>query len=281
MRIALLENRRSGDGEAGEVAEMISEAGAEVESFDHIEAEAEDVRSSGAERLVIAGGDGSIGPAAAMAAELGIPLAVIPVGTANDFARALEIPDDPAEASRIAATGTSVRKLDLGRADGRPFVNVASLGLAPAAAQRAENVKEALGKFAYGVGAVQAAAVEDPIACTVTGDGKEIFTGEIWQVIVGCTGAFGGGSEIDAEPTDGMLDVVVIEAGPRPRLARHAVGLRAGNVEKQPGVSQARACEVQIDVDDGGCEYNVDGEVVELGSASFGIDPAAFGILIG
>ncbi len=120
--------------------------------------------------------------------------------------------------------------------DGRPFVNVASLGLAPAAAERAHGLKRVLGAAAYAVGGVRAAMAEDPIRCAARCDGREVVSGEMWQVTVACSGAFGGGSEVDADPSDGRLDLVAIEAGSRLALARRAVGLRRGTVESQHGV---------------------------------------------
>ena len=83
---------------------------------------------------------------AAQASELGVPLGVIPGGTANDFARVNGLPFDPVEAARLAATGTELRPLELGRlADGRPFVNSAAAGLASVAARRAQPLKSRYG----------------------------------------------------------------------------------------------------------------------------------------
>jgi diacylglycerol kinase family enzyme len=88
------------------------------------------------ERIAVAGGDGSVGCAAEAAGRAGIPLAVVPVGTANDFARALELPLDPAEACRLAVQGEKTRLLELAWIEERPFVNAASVGLSPVAAPR-------------------------------------------------------------------------------------------------------------------------------------------------
>src|SRR5215218_11251686 len=82
------------------------------------------------DRIAVAGGDGTIGAVAELAGRLGVPLAVIPMGTANDFARNAELPLEVEAACVLAATGEALRPLELGRlADDRPFVNVASAGL--------------------------------------------------------------------------------------------------------------------------------------------------------
>ena len=100
---------------------------------------------AGAERLVVAGGDGSVAPAAERAGELGVPLAVLPTGTANDFARATGLPEDLDEACALAVGGGAVRTLDLGRKDGRPFVNACSAGLAVDAARVGVGAEEGAG----------------------------------------------------------------------------------------------------------------------------------------
>ena len=110
-------------------------------------------RVDGADRIAVAGGDGTIAPVAALASELGVPLGVIPGGTANDFARVNGLPFDPVEAARLAATGSELRPLELGRlADGRPFVNSAAAGLASVAGRRAQPLKSRYGPLAYGIG---------------------------------------------------------------------------------------------------------------------------------
>ena len=169
--IALLANEDSGDGSAADVESMLREAGADVTVFDVREPER--AAASGAERLAVAGGDGSIGPAADAASRAGVPIAVIPVGTANDFAAIVELPDDLAEACRIAVTGEETRKLELGRASGRPFVNVASIGLSPEAAEEAHGLKDRLGALAYPAGAVKAGATADLELAYTLADGLE------------------------------------------------------------------------------------------------------------
>src|SRR3954471_6207350 len=90
-------------------------------------AELDQVEAMAPERIVACGGDGTIAPVAVLAGRLGVPLAVIPAGTANDFARAHGLPSDLKVARELAFHGVNTRPLELGRlADGRPFVNVAS-----------------------------------------------------------------------------------------------------------------------------------------------------------
>ena len=269
-KVALLANPDSGSGEANDVAECLRGHGLEVTEFS-LE-EASDAVESGPELLVVAGGDGSLACVAAPAARAGIRFAVIPTGTANDLARELEIPLDLTEACKLAAAGANVRRLDVGRMGERPFLNVASTGLPPAAAEHADGLKEKLGPLAYAVGAARAGMKEEPIECTVRCDGKEIHTGEAWQVTVACSGAFGGGSSIETDLSDQRLDVVVIEAGSRLKLAQHAYGMRRGGIEDQEGVIKVRCVEAEVELQ-GVVPWNVDGELIEAGTSTFRVDP--------
>ncbi len=283
MRIAFSANTQSGGGLDPEpLADAMREHGAEVEIFGCEPDELERIAASKPDRIAVAGGDGTIGPAAETAGRIGAPLAVIATGTANDFARANGLPDDPLEAAVLAASGTETRALEIGRlADGRPFVNVASAGLAAKAARHASPFKKVLGPFAYAVGALRAAATEAPMRCSVRVDGEPGFDGGAWQLIVAAGGAFGGGSEIGvADPGDGELDVTVLPAGSRIALARRAWGLRRGTVEQQQPVEHLRGCVVEVVLPDG-AELNVDGEIRDGGLERVTVERAAYALIVG
>jgi diacylglycerol kinase family enzyme len=283
VRLAFAANRASGGGLDPEpLAAAMREAGAEVAIFGCEPDELERAGEWGPERIAVAGGDGTVGPAAELAGRLDVPLAVVPTGTANDFARANDLPDDAAAAARLAAAGTRTRPLELGRlGDGRPFVNAASAGLASVAARRAQPLKPRLGPLAYFVGAIRAAATAHPLECAVRMEGDEVFAGHAWQVIVAISGAFGAGSGIEAtRPDDGALDVVVIPAGSRLALARRAWGLRRHTIAEQGAVDHHRGTVAEIDLPPG-AELNVDGEVREGGLDRVTVEQRAFALVVG
>jgi diacylglycerol kinase family enzyme len=276
--IALLANPGSGSGEAGEVESSLRARGVDFARFD-LDA-ADDVAEAMPERVIVAGGDGSVGCAAAIAAKVGAPLGVVAVGTANDFARTMDLPEDLAPGLDLALEGRRTRRLDLGWVGERPFVNAASAGLSPVAARKAHGLKGLLGPVAYTVGALRAGLFAQPVRCTVDVDADRLFEGGAWQVTVGLTGAFGGGAEVDADPADGALDAVVLAAGSRLRLVHHAYGLRAGRVEEQAGVVTARGQRVRIRAEsDAG--FNVDGELLEQRELEFSLEPGAFEVVVG
>ncbi len=282
MRIAFAANRASGGGLDPEpLAQAMRERGAEVAVFGCQDDELERAAEWGPERVAVAGGDGTIGSAADLAGRLDVPLAVVPTGTANDFARAYGLPGDALAAAALAAEGEETRPLELGRlADGRPFVNVASAGLASVAARNAQPLKPRLGPLAYGVGAVRAAARERPLPVTVRADDRTVFDGECWQLIVAVSGAFGGGSGVaEADPDDGRLDVVVIPAGSRAGLARRAYGLRRRTIAQQHDVPHEQGHVVEVTLPPGS-EINVDGEIREGGLERVTVVPRGFRLVV-
>ena len=283
MRLALVTNAASGKGtDAGDLADLLRRAGAtvSVHPFDTgatangspesaVEAAARDAAAQRPDRLVVAGGDGSIGPVAVTAAADGLPLAVVPTGTANDFARVMEIPLDVGEACALAAGGGRQRPVDLLRAGDRPFLNAASVGLSVIAAHRARPLKRPLGPLAYAVGALRAGLTAQPLRCRVTVDGREMFGGRAWQVIVAGTGAFGGGSELEeADEADRLVDVAVLQAGPRVTLLKHAWGMRRGGLVAQRGVHNGRGRSVELELPPD-TPFNVDGEVCAVAPLRF------------
>jgi diacylglycerol kinase family enzyme len=278
MRIALIVTAGSGSGTEGdEIVTGLQARGADVVPVPLEELEEQTASPPpGIERVVVAGGDGTVGPAAAFAAALGVPLAVVPTGTANDLARALELPlDDVDGALDLALTGTHERRVDVADAGGVPFLNTASAGLAVQATRRATPLKKVLGPLAYTVGALHAGARAKPVHVRVTADGQPLFTGRAWQVIVAGTGAFGGGSSLD-DARPGALDVAVLVAGPRRELLRRAQGMRSGHLTVQDGVLHARGSTVTVD---GPGTFNVDGEVRQVPAGRFTVGPSA-GIIV-
>jgi diacylglycerol kinase (ATP) len=278
--VALVANERSGSSDPARCAACLEASGAEVKRFDIEELD----RAIGASpnRLVVAGGDGSIAGAAAAAGKARIPLAVVPSGTANDFAGRLGLPSDLSAACELAVQGTRIRELELGWINQeRPFVNVASAGLPAPAARRAGSWKRLLGPLAYGLGALSAGLTAKPLTCLVDCDGGELLAGEAWQVTVAASGAFGAGAAIEeADPADGNLEVVAIEAGPRLGLVGLAYRLRTGGVTDHPHAFHASCTTAEVLVPDG-TTFNVDGELVTLGAARFTVQARAFRLVVG
>jgi diacylglycerol kinase (ATP) len=276
--IALVANPRSGSSDPEAVAERLRALGSRVETFDVDETER--AAAAGCERVAVAGGDGSIAPAAAAAGAAGIPLAVIPAGTANDFARRMGLPMDLAEACRLAVCEARLRPMELGWMEERPFVNAASAGLPAPAARRAKAWKKPLGPLGYAAGALAAGATASAVPVEVACDGGTLFEGDAWQVTVAASGAFGAGARIgEADPHDGALEVVAVAAGPRPGLVALAYRLRTGGLARHRGTRRRRCPSAVVRVPPG-TEWNVDGEIVPAGTSRFQGEADAFRLVV-
>lgn len=269
MLLALVANTRSGDRtDPDHIAKMLERDGARVQVLSL--ADLAEPLPRDTDRVVVAGGDGSIGAAARAAQAAGLPLAVVPTGTANDFARALGLPLELGRACALAAdAGAATRRHEVGLVGDHPFVNTAAAGLSTVAGRYAEPHKSRLGPLAYALGAIRAGLTAPALHCQVRCDGRECFTGEVWQVIVGVTGAFGGGAQIGGTRfDDGRLDVAVVPAGPRTALLRRAYGMRRGRLTAQDDVAHLRCSVVEVDLPEG-TPFNVDGDVRECHPARF------------
>jgi diacylglycerol kinase (ATP) len=125
-------NARSGGDGVEPAVRILRDAGIAVrlETFTGPdEAETDILRfASGTDCVLVAGGDGTISRAGGVLGRLGLPLGILPTGTANDLARTLGIPADPVEAARVILRGHR-RRIDLATVNGHPFFNVASIGL--------------------------------------------------------------------------------------------------------------------------------------------------------
>lgn len=269
MRVLLVTNANSGSAGGIDPSAVLVDEGCEVTTVDIADAAAgrvpEPTGAGAFERVVVAGGDGSIGPAARIACDLDVPIGVVPAGTANDFARALGLPEDLEVACRLAASGQHLQNVDLADVDGMPFVNVASIGLAPHAAQHAGKLKAGLKSLAYPVGAAIAAVRSRPISIVASVDGEPFWSGRAWQVMLASTGAFGGWASTGrTRDGDGQLDLVIVPAQRATRrLAFDAAALVRGELAQRDGVHHARGSRLEV-VLHRAPRIVVDGELVEV-----------------
>lgn len=269
MHVLLIHNPASGLADATDPAALLADHGCTVAHADVATAVEWCANLPGAitdvERVVVAGGDGSIGCAASLAVQLDVPLAVVPAGTANDFARVMGLPEELDRACELAATGDALRAVDLGRVQGTPFLNMASVGLAPDAAERARPLKRGIGALAYPVGAMLAAIRSRPVSLVARVDGQPAWSGRTWQAMVASTGAFGGGADVGStRDGDGMLDLVVIPASRGTReLASDAAAVRRGELAERDGVVHVRGREIELTLHRAP-RMVVDGEVLEV-----------------
>lgn len=215
--------------------------------------------------VVTMGGDGSIHAVVqALFAADRLPrtaVALVPLGTGNDFARTLGLPEDPVEAARAAAAGVE-RPLDLiVDGTGVVVVNAAHVGIGAEAAARARPMKKVLGPVAYAVGALT--TLFTPSARLQVRLDDRRLSGRIAQVAVGNGRFVGGGGELlpHASVDDGVMDVAVAFASSTRQRVLYALHLHRGDHPEQEFVEYTTAHTVEVRGDDLRC--TTDGELTE------------------
>jgi diacylglycerol kinase family enzyme len=163
--------------------------------------------------VVASGGDGTVTACVAGLAGSGIPLGVLPAGTGNLLARNLGLPLSLDDALAVALTGTD-RRLDVGIANGRPFVVMAGVGFdAEMLGGASDQLKKRVGWAAYILSAVRHFR-ERPMTIAVRADGATVQQRRASGVIIGNCGSLPGGIPLlpGAAPDDGLLDVAFLAA---------------------------------------------------------------------
>lgn len=162
--------------------------------------------------VILGGGDGTISQAADGLVEAKLPLGILPLGTANDLARTLEIPADPLAAAEIILAGHQ-RTIDLGWVNNTHFFNVASIGLATGVTRRlSHTAKSRWGVFAYLFASANVVIRARPFWVEIIAGDEKIVTRSV-QVSVGNGKHYGGGMVVDerAEIDDGLLNLYSLE----------------------------------------------------------------------
>jgi YegS/Rv2252/BmrU family lipid kinase len=175
--------------------------------------------AEGGEVPVVLSGDGLIGAIGGALAGSDTPLGIVPAGRGNDLARVLGIPPDPAAAVEVIAAGRA-RRIDVGEANGKRFLGIATTGFDSVANRIANESKLLRGNLVYAYAGVRTLLGWKPARFTVRADGEQFrFTG--YSVAAANSPAHGGGMLLApaAELADGELDVVTISAGSKLRYA--------------------------------------------------------------
>lgn len=228
--------------------------------------------------VVVGGGDGTLNAAAHGLMTAGLPLGVLPLGTANDLARTLGIPPDLQRACAIIAEGR-IRRIDLGFVNGHPFFNVASIGLSAELARRlTSDVKRRFGRLAYAVTALRVLAQADLFRATIMGGDEEVRVRTL-QIAVGNGRYYGGGNTVqkDAAIDDAQLDLYSLEMTRAWKLALIARSFRNGEHGAWDGVRAIQAQEFEIRTRRPRA-VNADGEIVTTTPAHFTMRPGAISV---
>lgn len=275
-------NARRGNGSIRAATDLLAARGINVTetAVGRDESMADLIREQAAtfDLVIIGGGDGTLNAAAPGLVETGLPLGILPLGTANDFARTVGIPADPTKAAELIAAGFHT-PIDLGEVNGHLFFNVASIGFSAELAQDlTEGAKKRWGKLGYGIAAARILARSQLFTAYLDHDGttEKIRT---LQVSVGNGRHYGGGMTVEETATadDGKLDFYSLEVDHWWRLLALLPSLRKGTQGRWDDVRAFQTTEITIRTSRPR-PVNTDGELSTWTPARFRIRPKAISV---
>ena len=275
---------RLGGTEFPRAVELLRDAGLDLADVptDHPQEIPEVIRrrGAGADLVVLGGGDGTMNRSVEAVLQTGLPLGILPMGTANDLARTLGLPTTLEQACAVIAEGRTHR-IDLGRANGKHFFNVASMGLSVEIARcLTREVKRRWGVFGYCVTALERYRASRAFTADIVADGQRSRRRSI-QLSVGNGRFYGGGMTVaeDAAIDDGLLDLYSLEPSSLFRLLALMPAFRAGRHRQLQDVHSARARYIEVRTSRP-MPINTDGELTTATPAVFDIVPKAISVFV-
>lgn len=223
--------------------------------------------------VAVGGGDGTINAVLDAIIARKVVLIPVPLGTANDFARTLSLPEDLIDAARAAIHG-QIRMLDIGSVNGKSFVNAASIGV-PADARKRINpdLKRTFGAISYAVANWQSWHEMDPMDLTITCGDRPAEHWKLRQVTVTNGRYFGGGlrPSLAKSPEDGLLHMFAIRDSVDTLNGLDiAAELLFGSVDDSNYAKTMECDTIKVDGEDG-APILADGEIIAKLPAKFSI----------
>lgn len=237
--------------------------------------------------IFVGGGDGTLNETLNGVASAGaldrVTFGIIPLGTGNDFAAALDIPTAVEAAIDVLVAGRVVRA-DLGEVNGRVFVNTSGGGFV---AQVSESVTPAMktigGRLAYLIGGAQALMEFEPVRMTLSAEPGPVRFGSGMYAFAVCNSRFIGGGKLIAPHAvidDGLLDVCVIDDMPALEFVTLLRRVAQGSHVDDPRVRYLQASAARLDFERV-INVNTDGEVFEANSCEYRVLPRAAAFFAG
>lgn len=246
----------------------------------------------GFERIVAAGGDGTIhGVVDGLRDGLGeVVVGMVPLGTANDFARSLGLPLPTDDAIDLIEEGTT-RQIDLGAMrrpdtgdadpDDHLFVNVATGGFGGQVADDVDDeTKKTWGPLAYLRIAVEQLRDLKRYRVRLETEEEKVVEKNVYNVVVANGSRAGGNLPVAprALMDDGLLDVVLVPAVALPELAAVASRIAAGEHGQSDRVNYLRTKVLRLEAEPA-MPFRLDGEPIEPGPAEFRVLPGALTVV--
>ncbi|MDR7420065.1 MAG: diacylglycerol kinase family lipid kinase [Armatimonadota bacterium] len=255
MRVHAIVNPASGGRRSSrlwqQVRPILAEAGWRIEeTVSQRRGHAREVAAAASAQVVLAvGGDGTTHEVAngILEGRRGAALAVLPVGTGNDFARAIGLPRDPFAAA-AALVRAKPRAFDVGEVNGRYFLTISGAGFDGEVARQVNAWPKIFGGVVmYACGILKTLVTYRPVEVTITLDGTAARE-RLFLIAVANTAWNAGGMWLvpAARPDDGVLHAVI--AGPLTRFETLRVlpKVFSGRHLEHPKVRQVQAREIQV-----------------------------------
>jgi diacylglycerol kinase (ATP) len=290
--IAVLANPFAGKGRGRAAAETalqrLRERGAEVrvyagETPADTKALAREAIAARPVAIVVVGGDGTLSGILGDLVAAELPVALVPAGTGNDLARALDLPrHDPAAAADLALDGAA-RRIDVGEirtpTGVAGFLTIAALGFDAKVSERTNRLRWPHGALRYYLALLIELVRLRPLLFAVAVDGGEVRVRPGTLIAVGNTASYGGGMPVcaGADATDGMLDLVEVAPIGRLRLLRLFPLLLRGTHLARREVAHRRARTVTVSAP--GLVVYADGERLGEDACTISVHPSALTIL--
>lgn len=234
---------------------------------------------SGADALVVVGGDGMVHLALQAVGGTEVPFGVIPAGSGNDFARELGLPlTDPVAAAEVVVAGCE-RTVDLGRAGGQWFGGVVAAGFDARVNDRANRMRWPSGRLRYNLAIVAELGVFRPVPYVLELDG-EVWETSAMLVAIGNSTCYGGGMRVTpgALMDDALLDVMVVKPISKARFLLVFPRVYSGAHVQLPYVEVRRARQLRVEAP--GITAYADGERLGPLPQKFEAVPGAAHVLV-
>lgn len=234
---------------------------------------------SGSDLVVAVGGDGTLHGVVNALAGSEVVVGLVPMGTGNDFARAVGVPLSFERALNLINSG-HIRQIDVGRHGPRRFINVAGCGFDAEVAERVNARRwRTRGRLAYLMAVVQTLVHFRPSVLQVFGDGGD-FCGHAMLCAVANGISYGAGMRIapGARVNDGLLNVCIVRACSKLEFIRSFPRVFRGTHVDHPKVVTFASEVVHVDSDPP-VRVLVDGELAGWTPASFTVEAGALRFL--
>ena len=230
--------------------------------------------------VIVGGGDGTLNAVVDSLVETNLPLGILPLGTANDLVRTLQIPMSIKGACDVIAKG-KLKSIDLGWVNGKYFFNVASIGLSVDITNKlSRGLKRRWGVLAYAITALQVISATRRFEATIKVD-QEVLSVKTVQIAIGNGKYYGGGMAIadDAAIDDQRLDLYSIELEHWWQIFPLIWHLPRGEHDHLQWVRSIEGKHIEIYTQKT-YDINTDGEITTITPAKFKVIPHALKVFV-